>query len=188
MTETSNTPTPSNEAQSQPQAPRMGKSRRWLIGGALAATALVGFGVAAAQSQGGFGHHGFGGRHFGGFDPTRMEARIDFGADIILGRAGANPEQRQKVTAILKSLAREAPEFRRQNLAAREQMVNLLKADRIDRAAIEKLRAERIKALDDASRKVTDALAQAGEILTAEQRRELVSLAEKRRSMMGMWR
>jgi len=92
------------------------------------------------------------------------------------------------MTAILKSLAREAPEFRRQNLAAREQMVVLLKADRIDRAAIEKLRAERIKALDDASRKVTDALAQAGEILTAEQRRELISLAEKRRSMMGMWR
>ncbi|MBM3608673.1 MAG: hypothetical protein FJX29_09535, partial [Alphaproteobacteria bacterium] len=83
----------------------------------------------------------------------------------------------------LKSVVREAPEFRRQTLAAREQLVSLLKADRIDRAAIEKLRADRVKAMEDASRKLADALTQAGEVLTAEQRRELISLMEKRRSM-----
>jgi protein CpxP len=56
----------------------------------------------------------------------------------------------------------------------------LLGAATIDREAAEKLRAERIAAADEASRKLTTALLDAAEVLTAEQRAELLEHFEDR--------
>ena len=161
-----------------PKKPAGSRRRRWIVGGVLAIVGLAGVGAISASSHSGFGGHGW-----RSFDPAKMESRIDFGTDLVLGRAGANPEQRQKVATIIKATLKEVPEFRRANLEARQKLVELMKADKIDRVALERLRAERVQAVELASKKMTQALADAGDILTAEQRRELVSLMEKRRAM-----
>jgi len=55
----------------------------------------------------------------------------------------------------------------------------LLAAPTIDRAAIEKLRAEQITLADASSKRMTQALADAGEVLNPEQRKKLAERMQK---------
>ena len=66
----------------------------------------------------------------------------------------------------------------------RGQLAELLSAPTIDKDAVEKLRAERVAAVDEASRKLTDALVNAAETLTPEQR---AKLAERMKERHGRW-
>ena len=176
---------------SSPEAPvaaaKPGR-RKWWIGGAVAAVALTGLAATSVvHADGGWGgHHRGHGNHWGRtMDPEKMGKRVDFGVDMILGRVGADEGQKTKVAGLIKGILGQAPEFRKGHMEARDQLITLLKADTYDKAAVEKLRAERIKAMDEASKKVTAALDEAATTLTAKQRKELVELAEKRRSMFG---
>ncbi|MGE3247254.1 MAG: Spy/CpxP family protein refolding chaperone, partial [Beijerinckiaceae bacterium] len=90
-----------------------------------------------------------------------------------------------KVASTIKGIAQQAPDFRKGNMEAREQMLKLLKAEKFDKDELERLRAERIKAIDEASKKVVQALGEVADTLTPKQRQELVELAEKRRRMFG---
>ena len=65
--------------------------------------------------------------------------------------------------------------------AARKQAIELLTRDTIDRGAIEALRAEQIELAEQASRRIAQSLADAGEVLTPAQRRELAARVEKHR-------
>jgi Spy/CpxP family protein refolding chaperone len=67
-----------------------------------------------------------------------------------------------------------------------EAVAEIIAAPTIDRAAAEKLRSERIAAIDAASRKMTTALVEAAEVLTPEQRAKLVEHFKERRSH-GRW-
>ncbi|TIU97082.1 MAG: hypothetical protein E5W00_24495, partial [Mesorhizobium sp.] len=62
----------------------------------------------------------------------------------------------------------------------RDDVAKLLGAATVDRAAAESLRAERVTAVDEASRKLTTALLDAAEVLTAEQRAEMLKHFEDR--------
>ena len=64
----------------------------------------------------------------------------------------------------------------------REDLTKLLGASSVDRAAVEKLRSERIAEIDQVSQKMTAALVEAAEVLTPEQRAKLVEHLEERRS------
>ena len=66
-------------------------------------------------------------------------------------------------------------------------MHDLLLVPTIDRAAIEKLRQERIAAADAASKEVTTALIEVAEILSVEQRKMLDQRVEQFRSMRKRW-
>ncbi len=164
-------------------APKPKRSRRgWIIGG-VAVLGLAGFGAVQAYSQsGGFGHHGFGGgmRMHGGFDPARMGERIDFGADIILGRAGANDEQKRKISELIKGNLKEILALREQHQAARNKLIELLKAEKFDKAELERLRATQLATADQISRRLVQSVSEASDILTPKQRQELVALWEKR--------
>jgi protein CpxP len=172
-----------------PQKKSWGK--RIAIGG-IAIAALAGVGVAGALSQdygrmqrfgmgggdGGpgmhmqanFRHHmGFGGPGFGGRHFERMLEEID-----------ATPEQEEKLEAIIDKLHDDVRPIMRGFRDTRDDVAKLLGAATIDREAAEKLRAERVAAVDEASRKVTTALLDAAEVLTAEQRAELVEHFEDR--------
>jgi protein CpxP len=171
-----------------PQKKSWGK--RIAIGG-VAIAALAGVGVAGALSQDygrmqrfGMGgddsgpgmhmqanfRHGMGfGPGFGGHHLERMLEEID-----------ATPEQEDKLEAIMDKLHDDVRPIMRGFRDTRDDVAKLLGAATIDREAAEKLRAERVVAVDEASRKLTTALLDAAEVLTAEQRAELVEHFEDR--------
>ncbi len=132
------------------------------VNGGLAAPSvwprLVGLGAVQAMSQpwgGHGGHGGFGGRHgWHRMDPATMGPRVDFGVDLILGRVQASEEQKTKVGNTIKAILKEAPDFRKGHEEARDQLLKLLKADTFDKGELERLRAERIRSMDEASKKV----------------------------------
>ncbi|MBX9760453.1 MAG: Spy/CpxP family protein refolding chaperone [Beijerinckiaceae bacterium] len=148
-------------------------SRRGLvIGGLAAAAVIVGVGVAASQPWGGGGHG------MGGMSGPFMNMRAEWGVNRMLDRLDATPEQKTKVSAIVKSALADLEPMRASASTIRADAARLLKADVIDRAEIEKLRAQRIAQADAASKRFTQAFADAAEVLTPKQRAELVGRME----------
>jgi Spy/CpxP family protein refolding chaperone len=62
--------------------------------------------------------------------------------------------------------------------------MQLLSQPQIDRGALEALRAKQSRAMDEISRRLTQSLADAAEVLTPEQRGKLAERMERRR---GRW-
>ena len=164
-----------------------GWGRRGLIGGlaALAVISAVGFAVARSDDFGfGMGRFGMGDHmmqaHMGG--GGFMEHRIG----SVLDELDATSEQEDKLWNIIdKARAEIRPTFRDLR-ETREEVIELLGKSTIDRAAAEKLRSERIAAIDDASRKMTTALLDAAEVLTPEQRAKLAEHLKEHRGH-GRW-
>lgn len=185
MTEDQNTNGANRNAESETVTIRPTKrprSRRgWLIGGAIAVIGLAALGAVQAISQpfgGGFGprHHMMG----WGFDPARAAERIDYGTDIILGRVGANDEQKRKIADLIKANLKDIPGLREQHQGARAKVLELLKAEKFDKAEMEKLRAQQLAAAEQISKRLVQSVGEASDILTPKQRQELISLWEKR--------
>ena len=134
----------------------------------------------------GWGHHGPGfghGPRFGGpmmFGPGRVERMVDR-----LGwAADASTEQKQKITGIVQRAADDVLALRDKHLAARKQLADILAAPTIDRGKLEALRTEQLKLVDEASKRIAIALADAGEVLTPAQRADLA----KRFERFAAWR
>jgi periplasmic protein CpxP/Spy len=140
-------------------------------------------GAAAALSWGAFAHGGRGGR--GGFGGPMSEERIEkmvkhFGVEV-----NATPEQQEKLTAIAKQAAKDLEPLRGQAMETRKQAMELLSQPSVDRAALEKLRVSKLQHADAMSRRVTQALGDAAEVLTPEQRKKLAEHIESRRGRWG---
>ena len=99
----------------------------------------------------------------------------------------ATPEQQEKLVAIAKSAAKDLAPLRGQAMETRKQAMELLSAPSIDRAAIEKLRLAKLQHADAASRRVTQAFADAAEVLTPEQRKKLAEHAARMRGRGRPW-
>lgn len=176
-------------------------SKRLLVGG-VAALALTGVGVAGALSQdfgGRMQHFGWGGKGGPGMETQANPAAFRHGGPGFGGRGFGGPgmgrmlddidatkEQEDKLEAIMDQLHDDVRPLMRGFRDTREDLAELLGAATIDREAVEKLRAERVAAVDEASRKVTAALLEAAEVLTPEQRAELIENFEDR-GRRGRW-
>lgn len=141
--------------------------------GAFVVVAASAVGVAGAIS-GGFGGPG-GMGHFG-MGPFGMERRLG----SALENANATPEQEKKIWAIIDAARGEVRPTMRGFRDTREKIVGILGAPTVDRAAVEKLRQERVAAIDAASKTVTAAVLDAAETLTPEQRAKLVGGLQSR--------
>jgi len=97
----------------------------------------------------------------------------------------ATEEQKQRLAPIVKEAVRELAPLREKFRATRAQAIELLTQDRIDAAALESLRVEKLRLADDASRRFTRALTDAAEVLTPAQRKELALRFERRRHRWG---
>jgi len=156
--------------------PRRRFFRRAAIAGAFAGLAGLGLG-AFAHSR-----HGPGGYGGAPFDPARLDRRLDRMLKHVYVEIDATEEQKQKLEPIVKRAANDLFPLRQRLREARLQAMDLFTRDQVDRAAFEKLRAEQIELADKASKRLTKALADAAEVLTPLQRKQL---AERMRHMRG---
>lgn len=109
----------------------------------------------------------------GNFDPAAVEARVDRMVRHMAVELSASAEQQDKLSTIAKAALKDLLPVREKMLAARKQARELLTADKVDRAALEKLRADQIATHDAASKRLVQALADAAEVLTPDQRKKL---------------
>jgi Spy/CpxP family protein refolding chaperone len=114
-------------------------------------------------------------------DPAAMSRRLDAMVGWVLADIDATQEQRDKIGAIAKAAAADLAPLRQQHIDARRQSIELLKQPTIDRAALEQLRAQQLQLGDTASRRMVQALADAAEVLTPDQRAKLIERWESRR-------
>ena len=177
--------------------------RRPLTIGAAVVAVVAGIGLASAQGQefgsrfswddagpgmqhgGGHGmvhKAGWGGGKHGGMR----------GIGHVMNELDVTPEQEKKLFAIFDGVRGEMRDTMIDFRSTRGEALGILGAETVDTAAVEKLRAERVAALDEASKTMTAALVEAAEVLTPEQRGKLAKLIEERgeggrRGGWGRW-
>jgi len=160
------------------QTPR----RRWLAGVALAGAFVAGgviLPLVAASAQdaapGGAMHHMMGHGH------GDMHAMAMAHVSKMLDEVGASADQKSRVEAILHAGLAPMADLHRGMAQTHASLHAILTAPTIDRAALEQLRAAQIARIDEASRTLTKAIADAAEVLTPEQRAKLASLMSQHR-------
>ena len=99
----------------------------------------------------------------------------------------ATPEQQERLRGIVRSAVRDLVPMRDKLQTGRQRVHELLTQTTIDRTAIEAFRSERMALADQASRRVTQAIADAAAVLTPEQRRTIAEHIQARRGYMYRW-
>lgn len=174
-------------------APKPRRLRRFLF----ASTLVLGGGVIGAVVAGpvigqGYGwydgprshHHGWGygpgghdapyGMHPGGFGGRGFGShRMERGVDRVMWFIDASSEQRSKIKGVIERTADDLLALREKHVASHRQISAVLGAATIDRAKLDALRTEQMALADTASKKITDAVAEAAEVLTPTQRADL---------------
>jgi periplasmic protein CpxP/Spy len=182
MTEQGNTTAPR-------PAPRRGRARFTLL------LVLVGLGSAiagglatSAFGQGEMPWHArpfMGGPFMGDpFDPAQVDRHVERMIKHLAVEADATADQQAKLVAIAKGAVNDLLPLREKVQANRAKALDLLTAGSVDRAAIERLRTDQLALAETASKRIAQALGDAADVLSAEQRRTLLD----RVSQFGAWR
>ena len=164
--------------QTNPQSSRRRFFKLAAVTTAFAGLAGAGFGALA---------HGRG-RGRGPMDPAALEQRLDRMLKHLYVEIDATEAQQAKLDPIVKQAAKELQPLRAKVREARREGMKLFSAENIDRGAIERFRAEQIGATDAASKRFTQAVADAAEVLSPEQRKKLAArVGRGRRGRGGMF-
>jgi Spy/CpxP family protein refolding chaperone len=180
--------TQSNTPQTQTPNPDQGASRHcgghakgrrgaafiFTLAVALAAGLTGGY-VGKTFAHGGSGHS----RDGVPSDPAKMDEHVGRMIERFASKVDASAEQKEKLSAIAKSAAKDLAPLRDKVQTARKQGIELLAAANLDRAAIERLRAEQIQLADAGSKRLSQALADAAEVLTPQQRTKLAERLQR---------
>lgn len=174
MSDTTETSQPAPQPPAQPPAP---SSRRRFFKRAAIATVIAALATGAGLKAIAWGH-GFGGWHRGGFmggplDPAMVDEHLDRMLKHLYVEVDATDAQKQQLGPIVKAAVRDLLPLRERARDARMQAVALLSQPQIDRAALEALRANQLQLAEQASKRLTQALADASDVLTPEQRKQL---------------
>lgn len=151
-----------------PPAPRGRRIKAVLFVTLVAVSA----GIAGSVATRAFGH-GPGHWRMGMFTPAQIEQRVDRAIKHMAIEADATTEQQTKLAAIANAATKDLLPIREKHVANRRQALGLLTGPTIDRAAIEQFRVEQLQLAEAASKRVAQAIADAGEVLTADQRQKL---------------
>lgn len=149
----------------------------------LLVAGLTGAFVAQAISrERGFGPGPWhGGRHPAGFmggplDPASIEEYADWAIRQLVIEIDATAEQQDKLRGLVSTAVKDILPIFEQARAGRVQAHDLLAQATIDRVELEKLRSLQMTLWDAASKRITQALADATEVLTPEQRQKIGEL------------
>ena len=145
-----------------------------VLGLGVVAAAFVARPLAAAG-----GLHGFGGRwgHHR-MSPERMHEHLQVGVKWALRDVDATDEQQAAVSRIVGAALGDLHRLKEAHVKNRDAFRAELAADAVDREALERIRKAELALAEDASRRLVQAVADAAEVLTPEQRR---ALAERHR-------
>lgn len=160
------------ETQTGKPIPRPRRRRLLIAGVAVVLLASAGVVVRAAE------HRGRDGWGMQGGIPLGM---IEHRADRMLNRVDATPDQKAKVHAIIEAAARDLEPLRATMGEARGQFASLLTAPQVDRSAMERLRTDRVASMDQATQRISAAVADIADVLTPEQRLKLKQAIDDRR-------
>ena len=166
--------------------------RRWFW---TAGAMLAGFGALAAVAPRawaarGMGGHGFAG-HFGhgpgprAFaaqllkDPAAAKEHVAMAAEFVLRGVNATDEQKEKARQVTDRLVDQLGPLAERHHSLHAALVQELAKPQIDRAAVEKLRQQGIALADEASRVALAGVEDVGDVLTPEQRADLVAFARR---------
>jgi protein CpxP len=150
------------------------KRRGMLWGGLL--TIIVGISIGGAIAHAVPGHFGTFAAMHGDFSPERASQHIKKAVTWVLDDIDASSEQKAKVNDIFQGALKDLLPLHEQLHGGHQQVVQLMSQATIDRAALEQIRASQITLLDTASKRLTQAIEDASEVLTPEQRQKLIAL------------
>lgn len=130
-------------------------------------------GLASKAFSFGPGHWHGDGMMGGSLDPAEIDARVARMVKHLAVEVDATKEQQEKLTQIASAAAKDMLPLRDKLREGRDQARALLTQPTVDRAAIERLRADKLATMDALSKRASQAIADAAEVLTLEQRKEL---------------
>lgn len=146
----------------------------------VALAALFAGGVAIAAAPAAHARGFWGGDSL---DPVELNRRIEYGVGRALTKIEATDEQKKKVTAIVQSASADLKGLREKHMEGRKAMREAMEGATIDKARLEKVRGEQVQLADAASKRFVQAMTDAGEVLSADQRQKFFKQMEERRGM-----
>lgn len=184
---TSTSPNPTAQGQQRGFCGHRGRrgGALFVLVAALVAGAAGGY-VGKTFAHGPFGG-GIGGPMGAAIDPAKVDSQVERMIKHFAVEVDATPAQRDKLTVIAKAAAKDLLPLRDKLQSARTQAAGLIGAQSVDRAGIEKLRAEQIALADTASKRVTQAMADAAEVLTPAQRQKIAEHMKQRGERRPFW-
>ena len=185
MVDQSDTKPPNPDQTASPRQ-RNGRRGTFLIALLAVAVLAVGSMLSSAFGQGASWHRiswHSGGMFGGPLTPAQIDDRIDRMTKHMAIELDATQDQQVKLANIAKAAVTDLRPLKEKAQGARAQAVTLLTAPTIDRTAIERLRAEQIGLAETASKRIAQALADAADVLSPEQRRKVADWMARR----GRW-
>ena len=131
---------------------------------ALVACAILVAGIAAGCAR-----H----RHEGAGTPEEFRARIEKVTERALKKVDATDDQKARIKPIADDLAAALYGFREEHRAIRSRFIKAFEADKVDPGEVAKIREDALALADRASKKMTEAMVKASEVLSPGQRRKL---------------
>jgi periplasmic protein CpxP/Spy len=122
--------------------------------------------------------------HRGGFDPQRFQARRDERMRQMLTKVGASEQQITQIQGIWRTAQTDLAALGKERRAARQSIGAALALPTIDRRSLEQLRQQQMQLADRSSQRMTQALADAAEVLDPTQRQKLSELMQQHRGHM----
>jgi len=119
-----------------------------------------------------------GGMHHGPMSGRGAEDHLEH-MQAMLTKIGASDAQKTQIEGLLKPAFDEMSAVHEAHSAAFAQFHEAITAPSVDRARIEALRAEQLKTLDEASKRMVTAITDAAEVLSPEQRAALAAEIRK---------
>ena len=146
------------------------------LGIGIAAAGLVAAMMAGCGSR--HGRHGHWGHHHG-HDPEVAKEHAEDAAEWMLDKVDATDEQQERAKAIITASVDDFVGLAEKHRAQRDAFIDAFSQPAIDREELEKIRQTEMQLADAASARLVTALADVAEVLTPEQRQELLEYARR---------